>query len=105
MEAQSGSPSRISDEEESFMKARVATLLVLTSLILAFVVSAQYRRPPRCLPQQQQRPRSRIRKSAKQSHHCAGQNNIWSMQRMTSVAIAWKQFELPTKPFGSSKFA
>jgi hypothetical protein len=42
MEAQSGSPNRISDEEESFMKVRVVRLLVLTSLILvfAFIASA-----------------------------------------------------------------
>jgi hypothetical protein len=40
MEALSGSPNRISDEEESFMKVRVASLLVLTSLILAFAFIA-----------------------------------------------------------------
>jgi hypothetical protein len=42
MEAQIGCPSRNLDEEESFMKLKVASLLVLTSLILtfAFVTSA-----------------------------------------------------------------
>jgi hypothetical protein len=40
MEAQTGSPSRNSDEEEWFMKVRVVSLLVLTSLILAFVFIA-----------------------------------------------------------------
>jgi hypothetical protein len=36
MEAQTGSPSRNSDEEESFMKVRVVSLLVLMSLLLTF---------------------------------------------------------------------
>jgi hypothetical protein len=40
MKAQSGSPSRISDEEEWPMKLKIVTLIVLTGFILAFALIA-----------------------------------------------------------------